>query len=167
MAQKNTVGDVGMDLILLAAIGLGAYWAYTKFFGPNAKQQAQDSNNKTVEANTNTANQTAQNTNVPPGQTPSLDTSTINSITNSIITEINGVDISDLPDQSLGSQLLQLMISLNNTADYYAIVTAFGTRKLNDGTSVDLVTALRKAMTQAQIADLDSYLSGQSINVYI
>ena len=146
------------DLVVVGVVLVAGYFAYqaiSSLFG-DSKQKINDQNNQSVDQGTSAANAATQTTVQATGQQPTLSAATIQGLANSIITVLNQVDPSDYPfDSSPG--LGDYADQVNNYADWVALVGAFGTKKLLNGQSVDLVTGLSMAMLPADKSALNSY----------
>jgi hypothetical protein len=165
-SRGKKVGDIGMDIGLLALIGVGAYLLIKNFsslFSSTASQAIQ-ANNADVTKNTQAANTATQQQIAATGQTPTLTPANINALANTIITAMTSsgdypFDASDQNAQTISSSVTQV----NNTADWIALVGQFGTKQLLNGQTVDLLTGLSIVVPPSMKSALDSYFLAQNI----
>lgn len=161
--QRQKVGAGITDIVILGVVGIGGYFAYKAISGLFGNKSAIiNENNQSTDAATAAANAATQAHIQATGQTTTLSPSTVQSLANSILNEVTSVDPGAFP-LSGGTDLPNLVDQVNNSADWVALVNAFGTKKLLDGRSVDLVTALSMALPVDYKTNLDSFFVSQGI----
>lgn len=164
-----------MDIVLLAALGVGGYLLYKNYFQSDSSK-AQSANNATAATNTATANQSSLTAATATGAKQTLSDTTINNMADSLARLIQvgpddlvsgGLFTSSLPvvadDSQVSTQAEQIVINVNNAVDWAKLVSVFGTRQDYKNNTVDLVTGLREITNQNDQTSINSYMYAQGI----
>lgn len=164
-SKGGKVGDVGMDIALIALVGVGAYLLFKNFgnlFSSTASQSTQQ-NNADVSKNTQAANTATQQQIAATGQTPTLTPANINGLSNTIVTAMEASGDYPFGVDSNALAIVSAVTQVNNTADWIALVGAFGTKQLLTGQTVDLLTALSVVLPGDLKNNIDSYFVSMNI----
>ena len=168
------MGDITMDLVLVAALAGGGYLLYK--FLQSDQSKAQAANNATAATNTATANQSSLTAATSTGQKQTLTDAVINNMADSLARLIQvgpdqldsgGLFTSSLPVVSDSSQVSTeaegIVMNVVNPVDWAKLVSVFGTRQDWKNNTVDLVTGLREITNQNAQTSINSYMYAQGI----
>lgn len=163
------MGDTGMDLVLVAAIGVGGYLLYKAFGGifSSTASQANAANNAAVTTSTAAANQATAAQVAASGQQPTLSPNSINGLVTTIVTSMNQSGdypfSADSSNYTYATQIENAVLQVNNTADWVSLYNAFGSKQLITGQTVDLLGALSIVLDASMKSSIDSYFVSQQI----
>jgi hypothetical protein len=167
--KGKKIGSVDYTmLIILAAVGVGAYFLFSNIGSLFGGSAANTANNNAITANT-TAAQAADLANSTKTVPPTLSVSNAASIANDIYAQAN--TYSFITGISTAAQL-QILFDINqieNISDYYLVAQSFGTKNMNCSplggcTAMDLPTAVKFVLTQDQIAEINNNFADSGIN---
>ena len=171
------VGEVDYSkYILPVGLLVGGYLLYKNFFSGGGVA----TNNNVVDQNTaNTANADLAKATAS-GSPQTIADSTLSAIANTLNEQLQKVISSGDDDDTLKMEIRNNVISVNSAADWYKLVTLFGSRKFNTGgdfsvcswtglecDSLDLISALKLALDPINKNVIDSFFANQGINVII
>lgn len=161
--RGDRVGDATMDIGLLALLAVGGYFLFKNIGSlfSSTGSQAIAANNQAVSSSTTQANAATQQQVAATGQQPTISPATINTLSTTVVSAINSTG--DYPDPTAGSMILNAVDQVNNTADWVALASTFGTKQLQNGQSVDLLTAMSIVMTGDQKNNIDQFFVAQGI----
>ena len=170
--MKRSVGAINYNLVILAALGVGGYYLYQKFFGSGNAQNAANNAAITTTTAQTTAGDIAAATAAGGVQTLS------NAEASGIASQLYDLGISGNPvAQSDQDKMVRLVIQANTQLDLLAIESFFSTKNANTGfslsnifgtnnTAYDLAGWLNATLDPAHLATVDNYFSQQGIKAY-
>lgn len=174
MARRRIGSMDYTPIVVLGALGLGAYFLYNKLFpgGSGAAQNAQ--NNADVTTATTSALQSDIATLKASGGIQTLS----NAEASGIASQLYDLGISGNPvPQANQDKMVNLVIQANTQLDLDAIAQYFATKNANTGfslsnffgsnnTSYDLSGWLNATLDPAHLQKIDMYLSAQGLSAY-
>jgi hypothetical protein len=152
--------DLGTDLNLaiLVAIGIGGYLVYNYFAGDGSSSSPADTN---TTANTTATNDIASQT--AAGDPPNYDATTYASWASTIFQSGNTV----INMLSTPAPVLAIMDQIDNLADMYSLIAAFGTRQATgwswSATTYDLPAFINAAFESSDIAKFNAQLGYNNV----
>jgi hypothetical protein len=174
--MRKRVGSIDYTpFLLLGALGVGAYFLWTKFFGSGGSGADQNAaNNAAITASTATALQT----DIAKLQAAGAAQTLSNAEASGIASQLYDLGISGNPvPQANQDRMVTLMIQVNSQLDLDLVSQYFATKNASTGfslsnffgsnnTSYDLSGWLGATLDPAHLQKIDMYLSAQGISAY-
>jgi hypothetical protein len=175
MARKK-IGSIDYTpFVLLGALGIGAYFLWSKLFPGGSGAAQNEANNAAITASTQGALQSDIATLQSQGATQTIS----NAEASGIASQLYDLGISGNPvPQANQDKMQNLIIQVNSQLDYDTIAQYFGTKNANTGfsfsnlfgsnnTSYDLAAWLGATLDAAHLATVDQFFSAQGISAYV